>query len=305
MEEYYKILGLTNKASQEEIKKSYRKLSKQYHPDLNPDDPEAEEKFKKIVEAYEILTGKQKPKQENPFSYQRRFKANPIKLFVQIKMEEAFHGTNKTVNYDINSTCYKCDGEGGFDPVTCNHCGGKGHVQQGPFVFMCNNCGGNGKIHKKICYTCGGNGSVVTNKSVEITIPKGTTDNTIFNHANGGNVVKGAEPGDVFFILKIMTHPVYQLDGLNLKRKLDVPILDILLGVEKEFDTFEGKLRIKIPKLSEINKTFRLKGKGFSDSSTMISGDMYITLNPILPKDLNEGEVNLINQLKNSDNFIL
>jgi molecular chaperone DnaJ len=305
MEEYYKILGLTRGASQEDIKKSYRKLSKQYHPDLNPDNPEAEENFKKVVEAYEILTGKQKPKQENPFTYQRRFKANPIKLFVQITMEEAYHGTNKTVDYDINSTCHKCDGEGGFDPLICNQCDGKGHIQQGPFAFVCNNCGGGGKIHKTVCYTCGGGGSVRTNKSVEIKIHKGTTDDTIFNYPNGGNVIKGAEPGDVYFVLKIKPHPVYQLEGLNLKRKLDVPILDILLGVEKEFDTFEGKLRIKIPKLSETNKTFRLRGKGFVDGSTHISGDMYITLNPILPKELNETETELINQLKKSDNFIL
>jgi molecular chaperone DnaJ len=307
MNEYYKILGIKEGSSKEEVKKAYRTLSKKYHPDLNPDDKDAEEKFKKVSEAYGVLTGKQKPKTQNPFSdnpfNQRVYKARPLKLVIELTLEEAYHGSTKNINYHINDICQKCDGEGGFDPVTCNQCHGSGHIQQGPFVFLCNNCGGDGKLHKNICYTCNGNGVNKKSNTVEIKIPEGSTDNTIFTYPNVGDHIKDGVRGDVYFIIKIKTHKTYKLEGLNLKRKLDIPFIDILLGTEKEFETLDGKIKIKVPKLSEMNKTFRLKNKGFKDGSTGISGDMYITLNPILPKELNSVEEDKLRQLKTMPNF--
>lgn len=310
MKEYYDILGLNHGANDEEIKKAYRKLSKKYHPDLNPDNKEAEENFKKVVEAYEILTGKQKPKEKmgfNPFDFNpfgnRRYKANPIKLIIELELEEAYKGTQKVINYHINDVCDKCNGEGGFEPIKCNQCGGNGHIQQGPFVYMCNNCGGNGKLVKKVCYTCSGVGLVKRVKTIEVTIPQGTTEGTMFSYQNIGNSIKNGDKGDVYFGVKIKPHKIYQLDGLNLKRKIDVPVLDILLGIEKEFDTLDSSVKIKIPRLSEMNKTFRLKGKGFADSSTGIIGDMYVTLNPTLPKELSNIEEDKLKQLKNMPNF--
>lgn len=306
MNKYYKILGIKEGSSQEEVKKAYRKLSKQYHPDLNPNNKEAEEKFKQVVEAYEILTGKQKPKNQNPFGgnpFNGMRKARPLKLIIELTLEEVYHGTTKNINYYINDICDKCNGEGGFDPVTCNQCNGHGHIQQGPFVFMCNNCGGEGKFYKNKCNTCNGSGTLKKRNTVEITIPKGTTDNTIFTQPNMGDFVKDGTRGDVYFSIKIKPHQVYKLEGLDLKRKLDVNFIDILLGVEKEFETLDGKVKIKIPKLSEMNKTFRLKNKGFKDGSINVSGDMYITLNPILPKELNSLEEDKLRELKTLLNF--
>jgi len=306
MNEYYKILGIKEGSSQEDIKKAYRKLSKQYHPDLNPDNKEAEEKFKKVVEAYEILTGKQKPKNQNPFRgnpFNTRRKARPLKLVIELTLEELYYGVKKEINYYINDICNKCNGEGGFEPVTCNQCNGNGHIQQGPFVFMCNNCGGEGKLFKNLCYSCGGNGVTKKSNKIEIDIPKGTTNDSIFSYPNIGDFIRGGDRGDVYFIIKVKTHKTYTLEGLNLKRKLDVSFIDILLGTEKEFDTLDGKVRIKIPRLSEMNKIFRLKNKGFIDGTTGISGDMYVTLNPILPKELSSLEEDKLRELKTLPNF--
>lgn len=307
MNEYYRILGIKEGSSKEEIKKAYRTLSKKYHPDLNPNNKEAEENFKKVSEAYEILTGKQKPKNQEPFGgnpfTQTIYKARPLKLVIELTLEEAYHGVTKTINYYINDICQKCDGEGGFDPITCNQCGGHGHIRQGPFAFVCNNCGGSGKLYKNVCYTCSGSGVIKKQTEVEITIPKGTTDNSVFTYPNVGNYIKGGDRGDVYFMIKIKTHKTYKLEGLNLKRKIDIPFIDILLGTEKEFETLDGKIRINIPKLSEMNKTFRLKNKGFTDVSTGISGDMYVTINPILPKQLSNIEEDKLRQLKKLPNF--
>jgi len=305
MKEYYDILELKEGSDKSEIKKAYRKLSKKYHPDLNPNNKKAEDKFKKIAEAYEILTGKQKPKNKNPFGggFKPKVQARPIKLNIELTIEEVFYGKEKIVNYFINDHCGKCNGDGGFQPTTCNQCGGNGHIQQGPFAFMCNNCGGKGTLYKNVCYTCQGRGVVKKQKTLKIRIPKGLSDGEVISAQGVGDKVKGGLDGDVYFIISIKKHETYLIDGLNLKRKLDVPFLDILLGVEKEFDTIEGKVKIKVPKLSEMNKTFRLKGKGFFDSQTNLTGDMYVTLNPIIPKEMSSVEEHKLKELKNSPNF--
>ena len=305
MKQYYEILGLKEGSTQEEIKKAYRTLSKKFHPDLNPENKESEEKFKKISEAYEILTGKQKPKNENPFGggFRSRFKAKPLKMVLNLSLEEAYHGCKKRMNYTIKEPCKKCDGQGGFDPQICNQCGGVGHIRQGHFAFVCHNCGGNGRFFKAVCYSCGGRAVVNTTTHIDIEIPKGTTEDSIFSYPSVGDHISGGEQGDVYLIIKLKPHEIYQLEGLNLKRKIDVPLLDIILGTEKEFDTLDGKVKIKIPRLSELNKTFRLKGKGFVDNSIRVSGDLYVTLNPTTPKELTKEEEELINQLKLSDNF--
>ena len=304
MKEYYSILGLNEGAKADEVKKAYRKMSKKYHPDLNPNNKDAEDKFKKIAEAYEILTGKQKPKNQNTFGgYPFKTVTRPLKLILELELEEVYYGKHKDVNYQVQDECPKCDGEGGFDSENCNQCGGDGHIKQGPFAFTCNNCNGGGKLYKKVCYTCSGRGSVLTNKTINLKIPLGITDGSMFKYPGIGNYGKGMGRGDVYFKINIKPHHIYTMDGLNLKRNLDLPIIDVLLGVEKEFDTLDGKVKIKIPQLSEVNKTFRLKKKGFKDEPTNIVGDLYVTLNPIIPINLSDVEINKLNELKNLPNF--
>lgn len=318
MKEYYDILGINQGASEDEIKKAYRKMSKKYHPDLNPNNKEAEENFKKVVEAYEVLTGKQKPKnanQGNPFDGFNPFggfdpfnmgqqKPNPIKLHVELDLEEAYHGCKKVVNFPSLDPCGKCNGEGGFEPSTCNQCEGNGFITKGPFVFQCNNCGGLGNLYKTMCYSCNGSGVVPITKSIEVNVPKGSPEGSLFSYANGGSYSKNGQRGDLFFVIRIKQHKIYQLEGLDLKRKVDVPILDMLLGTDSEFETLDGVVKIQIPKLSELNKTFRLKGKGFIDGATGIHGDLYVTINPVIPKELSEVEEDKIKELKNCPNFV-
>ena len=109
-------------------------------------------------------------------------------------------------------------------------------IQHGPFMFMCNNCGGNGNLFKDKCNSCNGSGRMYITKSIEINIPKGTTPDTAFNYPNIGDY-NGGQNGDVIFIIKLKKHSVYELDGLDLKRYIEIPLLDILLGIDKEFNT--------------------------------------------------------------------
>ncbi len=169
-------------------------------------------------------------------------------------------------------------------------------------MFVCNNCEGTGSIYKTTCYTCQGEGSIITNKKVSIKIPKGVTEGTVIRYPKIGDFNKGTY-GDVYFYIEVKPHKIFQMDGLNLKRDLEVPLIDILLGSEKEFETLSGLVKIKIPKLSDLDKTFRLKGKGFHDEQTNIIGDMYVKLKPQVPKNLTPEEETKLKDLKSQPNF--
>jgi molecular chaperone DnaJ len=311
MNRYYKALNIKEGASDDEIKKAYRKLSKKYHPDLNPNDTEAEEKFKEINEAYSVLTGKQKPKQEqgaygfgekgfNPFGVR---KGKTLEIVVTIPLEKAYEGGTHQINFDVIDRCDTCGGAGGKNPRTCNQCHGQGMIKMGMFIHMCNNCRGSGRLFSDPCNNCGSSGTVNGVREVELNLERGTTDKTIAVARGMGNYVQGGRNGDVLFIVRIEKHPIFELEGLNLKRKIDVPILDLFLGTSVEFDTLDGKVRIDVPKLSDPTKTFRLKGKGFVDGETGIKGDLYATLNPKLPKEITPEEEQLIRRLKETPNF--
>ena len=169
-------------------------------------------------------------------------------------------------------------------------------------MFVCNNCDGMGSLYTTTCYTCQGSGSIMTNKKVTLKIPKGVTEGTVIRYPNIGDFSKGFY-GDVYFYIEVKPHKTFTMDGLNLKRELEVPIIDILLGSEKEFETLSGLVKIKIPKLSDLDKTFRLKGKGFQDERTNIIGDMYVKLKPLVPKQLTPQEETKLKDLKSQPNF--
>lgn len=304
MNRYYKALNLKEGVSEEEIKKRYRELSKKYHPDLNPDDKKAEEKFKEINEAYTVLTGKEKPKEQfrqqgNPFgggSFMR--KGRTIEVVVEIPLKKAYKGGKHQITFNVVDMCEHCNGAGGKNPKQCNQCGGTGFIKQGIFVHMCNNCQGTGTLFMDPCNHCGTSGTKNSSRTVDLELEKSTTDKTVAVTRGMGNYVRGGRNGDVIFIIKIKEDPIFKLEGLNVKRKIDVPILDIFLGTNIEFETLDGNVRMDIPKLSEPTKTFRLRGKGFIDNKTGTKGNMYVTINPTLPKELTTEEENLIKQLK-------
>lgn len=319
MEQYYKVLGLNSGASEEEIKKAYRKLSKKYHPDLNPDNPESEEKFKEIVEAYEILTGKQKPKEQqgpgtgfNPFDIFSQFGGNPfgggitkgktIIYNLVLDLEEVFNGVTKNIVIPKKVICQPCQGHGGLNPKTCNQCNGQGAIRQGNFMFMCNNCAGKGILYSTRCGTCGGSGTNTENREFNITLPKGINNGTQILKQGFGNEVKDGIPGDILLNISIKKHPVFELDGINLKSTVEIPILDIFLGTEIDFKTLDGEVKIKIPRLSDPTKPFRLKNKGMFTKNDL-RGDLYIDIKPKFPIELTVQEEALLNALKNSPSF--
>jgi molecular chaperone DnaJ len=299
MKDYYKILEIEEKSSEDEIKKSYRNLSKKYHPDLNPD---GDEKFKEIAEAYEILGDKTKRAQydsskNNPFggtsfedmfsqmfggqmpgANQQRRKSAPDKIIkVDISPLESYFASEKVINYVKDYSCNICNGSGG-DRQTCHTCGGQGfQIKQFGTGFMiqhirtaCPTCAGRGYtlVHK--CYNCDGRGVKSDINQISINLPYGSDNGQFLKLQNMGDFRNG-EYGDLVIQLEMVSKDGYEKMNNDL-------IYNLYLNLEEiQKDKFmiphpDGELSITAPKTFDTSKPLRLRGKGFKD------GDMYVKL---------------------------
>lgn len=261
MKDYYKILGVAKTASENEIKKAYRALAKQYHPDTNPNDKAIEDKFKEINEAYEILSDKNK-KQEydmggmnNMGSQYRSYRRGDFSdIFADIFGNNEFDqffgnfGTRKHYHFNENYTI-----EVG---ITLEE------------VF-------NG-VTKKLKIKLP-NGAV---SDVEIAIPRGVSHgHKLVLKGRGGQSNTQIAPGDLIIICKILNHPTFERRGPHLVRELDVNVLDLLVGVEKEINTIDGaKINLKIPKGTQHGKIFRVSKKGLFVYNGNSRGDMHVVV---------------------------
>ena len=297
MKDYYKILEVEEKASEEDIKKSYRNLSKKYHPDINP---EGAEKFKEINEAYETLGDSNKRKiyddqKNNPYQGtgfeeffsnmfgnafrqpQRRKNAPDKILKVQISPIESFLGVDKTLNYFREVHCHFCNGEGG-EQQTCNSCGGSGaQIKTFGTGFMtqqirttCNNCGGKGftLLHK--CYYCDGRGTNQQATEIKIKIPVGADSGQFLKLQDAGDFRNG-DYGDLLIQIEVVSKDNFEKFGNDLIYNL---VLDLNQIQEEKYKIPHpsGELMVNSPKIVDTSKPLRLRGKGY------MGGDMYVKL---------------------------
>jgi molecular chaperone DnaJ len=300
MKDYYKILEVEENASDEDIKKSYRSLSKRFHPDVNPD---GAEKFKEINEAYEVLGNGEKRQQYNQrknnpyagsnfedmfsqmfggggngFRQQPRRKSAPDKIVrVQISPVESFLGTDKTINYFRDIHCNSCGGAGG-EQQACHTCGGVGYqvktfgtgfmVQQ--VRTVCNTCGGKGYtlVHK--CYYCDGRGTKPNTHEIKINIPVGADSGQFLKLQDAGDF-KNGEYGDLLIQIEVVPKDGFEKMNNDLIYSLTLDIQ----GIQQDKFTIphpDGELVVQAPKIIDTSKPLRLRGKGFLD------GDMYLKL---------------------------
>tara|TARA_B110000285_G_C15033063_1_gene567778 strand:- start:296 stop:1237 length:942 start_codon:yes stop_codon:yes gene_type:complete len=291
MKDYYQILNINKNASQGEIKKAYRKLSKQYHPDVNP---QGEEKFKDIAEAYDILGNETKKKQydnPNPFggnpfdmfnqqrTQQRRPKIKDKVMRVTLSPEESFKGLDKELTYKSKVSCELCVGTGG-DKKGCTSCAGRGvHRQKMGTGFFtqvvestCPTCRGTGQIVINPCMNCQGEGAIDKFKNIKVTIPK-SVDNGDFLRVNGkGDFINGIQ-GDLLVQIN-MIKSKYEKVGKDLVFNLNIAPIDMLINKTFRVPHPDGDLDINLPKNLSTEKPLRVKSKGFVTQNGI--GDFYI-----------------------------
>src|SRR5438067_5866453 len=313
--DYYEVLGVERGATDEEVKRSYRKLAVKFHPDKNPDDPHAEEKFKELGEAYDVLIDPDKRAAYDRFGHAaftqggagfgRGVFHDPFEIFrevfggggfgggifetffggdrpedrrhgsdlrydMQIKLEEAAFGAEKEIEIAKLDTCDKCNGSGaepGSRTITCSTCGGRGQVISSRGFFQvsqtCPRCRGAGQIIEKPCQKCGGEGRVENSSRIKLKIPAGIGNGSRLRSSRNGEAgIRSGPPGDLYVVLHIKEHPVFQRDEDDLYCEVPISFALAALGVEVPVPTLEGRANVKIPAGTQSGQIFKLLGKG-------------------------------------------
>lgn len=302
MKNYYEILGVSDSASDEEIKKAFREKTRKFHPDKNQGNKEIEEKYKEILESYEVLSNKEKKQQydasvKSPrrgsgnrawdmfFSQFDRSKVGTdIVLKVHVTLEELFNNKEKTIKYDRKFFCDACKGEGSESVKPCPSCGGLGFSIRNfsgvQIRHFCGDCLGKGKIRDKICVKCIGSGFEITKETV--TVPLNHTDNQVVL-PNYGNL-DGDVPGYLVIKFFIDQHKDFHLELDNLIYFLQISALELIVGASKEIPVIEGGLiNINIPKATQPEEVLRVKGKGMKRKNGQ-RGDLIIKIKCIIPR---------------------
>ncbi len=343
--DYYEVLGVNRDASDDEIKKAYRKLAMKHHPDRNPDNKGAEEKFKEAKEAYEMLSDPQKKAAYDRYGHagvdpsmgagpgtqgfdgfsdafgdifgdlfgggrggsrSNVYRGADLRYNLEITLEEAARGAEKTIRIPTVEECATCHGSGakpGTQPKPCPTCNGHGQVrvQQGFFSIQqtCPKCHGSGKIIPDPCRDCGGAGRVKKHKTLEVKIPAGIDEGMRLRHAGHGEPgVNGGPPGDLYVEIHIRKHAMFERDHDDLHCEMPISISTAALGGEIEIPTLEGMARLKIPAETQSGKVFRLRGKGIKNVRSHVHGDLMCHVVVETPVNLTERQKELLREFE-------
>lgn len=341
--DYYEVLGVNKDASDEDIKKSYRKLAMKYHPDRNPDNPKAEEQFKEAKEAYEMLSDDQKRAAYDQYGHagvdpsmgggagagfggfsdafgdifgdifggatrggQRSnvYRGADLRYNMEVSLEEAARGTETKIRIPVQNTCETCKGSGarpGTSPVTCTTCNGHGQVrmQQGFFSVQqtCPKCHGTGKMVKDPCPTCNSAGRVKQNKTLSVKIPAGVDEGDRIRLSGEGEAgVNGGPTGDLYVVIHLKQHEIFQRDGGNLHCEMPISFSTAALGGEIEVPTLDGAAKMKIPAETQTSGVFRLRGKGIKPLRSSEHGDLMVHVVVETPVKLTEKQKELLRE---------
>lgn len=285
--DYYKILGLGKKASAAEIKKAYRKLARKYHPDLNPNDKEAEKMFKQINEANEVLSHPENRKKYD--SYGKDW-----------KHAEEFE---KARQRDQSQRTYRPSGssqysEEDFSDFFGSMFGGRARSQRS-VKFRGQDFQATLHLNLKDVYHTHKRTLTVNGKNIRLTIPAGVKNGqTIKIKGYGGEGINGGPKGDLHITFIIENHTKFKRDGSNLYTNADLDIYTAILGGEVVVDSFEGKVKLKIAPETQNGSQVKLKGKGFPVYKKEGQfGDLIITFNLKTPVNLTSKEKELFKQL--------
>ena len=316
--DYYEVLGVPKSATEKDVKSAYRKLARKWHPDANPKNAKAaEEKFKEIAEAYEVLGDPEKRKKYDALgadwqrasqqaAEQRRYRA-------QSGGEESFTFDEGSGFSDFFDSFFS--GIGRRQTPTANFArrgrdlettidltlpeaykGGKKSVQL-QIDDVCPRCHGSGVVDNQICPVCGGTGRQLQTKRFEVTIPKGVRDGQrIRLTGQGGSGSGGGPNGDLYLIAHLVGDDRFDRRGDDLYVDLPVGIYNLVLGGEVRVPTMTGDVTMTIPPGTQNNKLLRLAGKGMPKSKGG-NGDQYVRLIGMLPEHLSAKELELFREL--------
>jgi molecular chaperone DnaJ len=330
LSDHYQVLGVSPDASTDEIKKAYRKLARELHPDVNPD-PQAAEKFKLVTHAYEVLSDPNQRAQfdrggqdgfglgdifESFFGGQSRGRQSRAQrgqdalLRVDLDLREAVFGVQKTLTIDTAVLCQECRGsccKPGTSPRTCDVCRGSGQIQRQVQSFMgvmmttapCGTCRGSGEVISDPCIVCRGQGRIRAQRDLDLEIPSGVSDGLRLHLPGQGEVgFAGGPAGDIYLEVNVRPDPIFGRDGDDLIATLEVPVADAALGFELDIETLDGPRKIEVKAGAQHGDVITLKGLGANHLRGRGRGDLRLELKVLTPTRLDGKQKSIFKQLR-------
>lgn len=310
--DYYKILGVDKKASQEEIKKAYRKLAVKYHPDKNPDDKAAEDKFKEIGEAHEVLGNPEKRKQYDELgSNWKQYQKEGYGSFGgRSRQQTGGSPFGGGFEFQGDPSEFFGGGSSGFSDFFEAFFGGAGRASgqssagdfRRGYDFDVPGSDVTGEVPISLQEAYKGTERVIGlgDEKIKVKIKPGAYDGLKLRIKGKGQKGPSGKAGDLFLTVKLQPNSVYKRNGDDLYMQVPVDMFTAMLGGKQEIITLDGKLKITIPEGTQNGKQLRLREKGMPVYGKSGKGDLYIKLNVKLPENLNEEQKDLLKQLQAS-----
>ena len=335
MADHYDVLGISRDATEDQIKKAYRKLARELHPDVNPE-PEAQERFKLVTHAYEVLIDVEQRRNydmggSNPFGGNANFgfgdifdtffgggqrgprsrqqRGEDALLRIDLSLREAVFGVSKSIEIETAVLCDSCSGsccQPGTDLRTCDVCGGLGQISRQVRSLLgnvmtsqpCNSCRGFGQVVESPCVSCRGQGRVRAARSLDLNIPGGVEDGLRLQLSGQGEVgFAGGPNGDIFLDIRVLEDTIFSRSGDDLTCVLTVPMQEAALGCQVPIETFDGKVDLEVSPGAQSGDQITIKGKGSQKLRHQGRGDLRVTIEVETPQKLDNKQKELLRQL--------
>lgn len=339
--DYYEVLEVTRQSTTVEIKKAYRQLALKYHPDRNANNTEAEEKFKEASEAYEVLSDDEKRRIYDQYGHaglsghgyqgfsnmddifsnfgsifedffgfstggggrRRARRGADLRYDLVLEFEEAVFGTEKEIEFEKETICKPCGGEGaepGTKKISCKTCGGVGQVRRNQGFFSiameCPTCHGEGQSIEKACSACRGRGTVFEKKKVSVKIPAGVDQGVRLRVSGEGQPGPYNGPaGDLYVFLEVKEHELFVRDGSDLLLRQNIGMAQAALGAKITVPLLQNKTQeLEVPAGTQHGSRTVLAGEGVPRLRGHGRGDLYIEFVVQIPKKLSKEQRELL-----------
>lgn len=291
--DYYKTLGVEKNATEDEIKKAYRKLARKYHPDLNPNDAEANKKFQQINEANEVLSDPEKRKKYDAYGEHWQH----AEQYEQAKQQQHNQSSQGWQEYTYSGGQHEGDFSDFFESLFGHARSGSGRRTQAK--FRGNDYNASLQLNLRDAYRTHKQTFTIDGKQVRITVPAGVADEQVIKLKGYGSPgINGGPHGDLYITFKIEDDPKFKRAGDDLYTTAEIDLYTAVLGGEYMLETFDGKIKLKVNAETQNGSIVRLKGKGFPVyKKEGRFGDLFVTWQVKIPTNLTEKQKELFKEL--------